>query len=97
MLPYFNEILYNIYELLRTAINLLNQLVSLYGEQNNKHYHTSYKFYTFDLPFDYLGKILSYFLAIDSIVSGNEFLLDNWDKYRYKYRYMIHQCKSNSN
>ena len=96
MLPYFNEILYNIYELLRTAINLLNQLVSLYGEQNNKHYHTSYKFYTFDLPFDYLGKILSYFLAIDSIVSGNEFLLDNWDKYRYKYRYMIHQCKSNS-
>ena len=92
MLPYFNEILDKIYKLMNTAINLLNQLVSLYGEQNNKYYHTSYKFYTFDLPFDYLGKILSYFLAIDNIVSGNEFLNDNWNKYRT----MFHQCKANS-
>jgi hypothetical protein len=61
MLPYFNEILEKIYKLMSIAINLLNQLVSLYGEQNNKHYNTSYRFYTFDLAFEYLGKILSYF------------------------------------
>ena len=50
-----------------SAINLFNQLASLYGEQKNKYYQTSYKFYTFDLTFDYLGKILSYFLAVDTI------------------------------
>ena len=93
MLPYFNEILEKIYKLMSIAINLLNQLVSLYGEQNNKHYNTSYKFYTFDLAFDYLGKILSYFLAIDTIVSGNEYLKENWDKYRT----LFHRCKSNAN
>ena len=93
MLPYFNEILDKIYKLMSMAINLLNQLASLYGEQNNKYYQTSYKFYTFDLPFIYLGKILSYFLAIDTIVSGNEFLKDHWDKYRT----LVHQCKNNAN
>ena len=91
MLPYLNEILDKIYKLLNTAINLLNQLVSLYGEQNNKNYHTAYKFYTFELPFDYLGKILSYFLAIDTIVSQNEFLKNNWNKYRT----IFHQTKNN--
>ena len=93
MLPYFNEVLDKIYKLMSTAINLLNQLASLYGEQNNKYYQTSYKFYTFDLPFMYLGKILSYFLAIDTIVAGNEFLKNHWDKYRT----LVHQCKNNLN
>ena len=31
----------------------------------------AYKFYNFGLAFDYLGKILSYFLAIDTVVAGN--------------------------
>ena len=91
MLTYFNEILDKIYKLMSTAINLLNQLASLYGTQNNKYYNTSYKFYTFDLPFEYLGKILSFFLAIDTIVSGNEVLRKNWGEYRS----LIHQTKSN--
>ena len=91
MLTYFNEILDKIYKLMSTAINLLNQLASLYGTQNNKYYNTSYKFYTFDLPFEYLGKILSFFLAIDTIVSGNEVLRKNWGKYIS----LIHQTKSN--
>ena len=91
MLTYFNEILDKIYKLMSTAINLLNQLASLYGTQNNKYYNTSYKFYTFDLPFEYLGKILSFFLAIDTIVSGNEVLKKNWGEYRS----LIHQTKSN--
>ena len=91
MLTYFNEILDKIYKLMSTAINLLNQLASLYGTQNNKYYNTSYKFYTFDLPFEYLGKILSFFLAIDTIVSGNEVLRKHWGEYRS----LIHQTKSN--
>ena len=91
MLTYLNEILDKIYKLMSIAINLLNQLASLYGVQNNKYYQTSYKFYTFDLPFEYLGKILSYFLAIDTVVSGNEYLKGNWDKNRT----LVYQCKSN--
>ena len=92
MLPYLNEILDKIYKLMYIAINLVNQLVSLYNENKHKNYHTAYKFYTFDLPFEYLGKILSYFLAIDTIFSTNEFLKDHW----YKYRLLFHQSKNNS-
>ena len=90
IIPYLNEIKDKIYKLLTVAINLVKQLASLYGEQNNQFYHTSYKFYTFDLPFEYLGKILSYFLAIDTIVQGNEYIKDNWDKYRT----LLHQVKN---
>ena len=93
MIPYFNEIFEKIISLMSIAINLVNQLVSLYGEQNNKNYASAYKFYTFDLAFDYLGKILSYFLAVDTVVSNNEYLKDNWNKYRT----MFHQCKNNAN
>ena len=92
MITYFYEIYEKIISLMGIAVNLINQLISLYGEQNNKNYQNAYKFYTFDLPFEYLGKILSYFLAIDTVVSNNEFLKDNWDKYRT----MFHQCKNNS-
>ena len=82
ILPYLNEIKDKIYKLLTIAINLIKQLASLYGEQNNQFYHTSYKFFTFDLAFEYLGKILSYFLAIDTVVQQNEYIKDHWDKYR---------------
>ena len=44
------------------------------------------------MAFEYLGKILSYFLAIDTVVSGNEFLKDNWNKNRT----MLYQCKNNA-
>ena len=43
ILPYLNEIKDKIYKLLTIAINLVKQLASLYGEQNNQFYHTSYK------------------------------------------------------
>ena len=93
IIPYLNEIKDKIYKLLTVAINLVKQLASLYGEQNNQFYQTSYKFYTFDLPFEYLGKILSYFLAIDTIVQGNEYIKDHWDRYRT----LLHQVKNNLN
>ena len=81
MLPIFNEIFDKINKLMNVAINLLNQLASLYSE-TNQHYSVAYKFYNFSMAFDYLGKILSYFLAIDNVVSGNEFLRPHWNKYR---------------
>ena len=94
MLPYLNEIYEKILSLLTIAINLMNQLLSLYtSEPHNKEYYSKqFRNYTFDLPFEYLGKILSYFLAIDSVVSGNDFIKKDWDKYRT----MFHKCKNNA-
>ena len=91
MLPYFNEIFEKINKLMNLAINLVNQLASLYSDQN-KDYSVSYKFYNFGLAFEYLGKILSFFLAIDNVVSGNVTLKKHWDKYRT----MIYQTKNNA-
>jgi WASH complex subunit 7 len=90
MLPVFHEIFDKINKLMNVAINLLNQLASLYSEQN-AHYTVSYKFYNFGLAFDYLAKILSYFLAIDNVVSGNEYLRPHWNKYRS----FVYQLKNN--
>ena len=94
MLPYLNDIYEKILSLLTIGINLMNQLLSLYtAEPHNKEYYSKeFRHYTFDLPFEYLGKILSYFLAIDTVVSGNDFLKGDWDKYRL----MFHRCKTNS-
>ena len=91
MLPYLNEIYEKINKLLTLAINLINQLASLYSEQNED-YSVSYKFYNFGLAFDYLGKILSYFLAIDTVVAGNQYIKDHWNKYRT----MVYQTKNNA-
>ena len=91
MLPYLNEIFEKINKLMNLAINLLNQLASLYSDQNQL-YNVSYKFYNFGLAFEYLGKILSYFLAIDSVVSGNEYIKEHWNKYRT----MVYQTKNNT-
>ena len=93
MLPYLNEIYETILNLLTIATNLLSQLLSLYTSdiKNNPHYENEFKFYNFDLPFEYLGKILSYFMAIDSIIEGNDFIKADWDKYRT----MFHRVKSN--
>ena len=91
MLSYFNEIYDKINKLMSTGINLLNQLVTLYGDPKASWYPVAYKFYNFGLAFEYFGKILSYFLAIDNVVSGNEFLKDNWNKYRG----MLYQIKGN--
>ena len=90
MLPVFHEIFDKINKLMNVAINLLDQLASLYSEQN-AHYTVSYKFYNFGLAFDYLAKILSYFLAIDNVVSGNDYLRPHWNKYRS----FVYQLKNN--
>ena len=93
MLPYLNEIYETILNLLTIATNLLSQLLSLYTAdlRNKTYYENQFKLYTFDLPFEYLGKILSYFMAIDAIVSGNDYIKADWDKYRT----LFHRVKSN--
>ena len=93
MLPYLNDVYERILNLLTIATNLLSQLLSLYTcDFNNKtYYEKEFKTYNFDLPFEYLGKILSYFLAIDAVVSGNDYIKADWDKYRT----MFHRVKSN--
>ena len=93
MLPFLNEIYETILNLLTIATNLLSQLLSLYTAdlRNKTYYENQFKLYTFDLPFEYLGKILSYFMAIDAIVSGNDYIKADWDKYRT----LFHRVKSN--
>ena len=93
ILPYLNEVYETILNLLTIATNLLSQLLSLYTSdiKNKNYYEKEFKMYTFDLPFEYLGKILSYFIAIDSIVEGNDYIKADWDKYRT----MFHRVKSN--
>ena len=90
MLPCFNEIFEKINKLMTIGINLLNQLVGIYSEENQD-YKVAYKFYNFGLAFDYLGKILSYFLAIDTVVAGNNDLKEHWNRYRG----IIYKLKSN--
>ena len=90
MLPYLNELYEKITKLLSIAINLFNQLVALYSK-NNQYYDKTYKYVNFSLPFDYLSLVLSYFLAIDTIVSNNEFLCPHWNKYMM----MFHNVKNN--
>ena len=93
MLPYLNEVYETILNLLTIATNLLSQLLSLYPAdiKSKTYYDKEFKNYTFDLPFEYLGKILSFFMAIDSIVEGNDYIKADWDKYRT----MFHRVKSN--
>ena len=76
MLPYLNEVLEKILNLLTIGTNLLSQLLSLYtfDFKNKTYYEKQFKAYTFELPFEYLGKVLSYFMAIDFIVSGNDYI-----------------------
>ena len=95
MLPHLNDIYEKILSLLTIAINLMNQLLSLYtsmSHNNKEYYPKQFRFYTFDLPFEYLGKILSFFLAIDTIVLGNDYIKSDWDKYRG----MFYRCKNNA-
>ena len=93
MLPYLNDVYERILNLLTIATNLLSQLLSLYtcDFKNKTYYQKEFRTYNFDLPFEYLGKILSYFLAIDAVVSGNDYIKADWDKYRT----MFHRVKSN--
>jgi WASH complex subunit 7 len=89
MLPVFTELLEKITKLLSIAINLLNQTIALYNKKF-KSYNDSFKNVNLFKPFDYVGKILSFFITIDTIVTDNENLTNHWRLYRL----MFHRCKS---
>jgi hypothetical protein len=81
MLSYFSEIFDKSTKLLSLAINLVNQMIALYNK-NLKSYNDSFKYIGFYKPFEYLGRILGFFLAIDTIVAENENLSNHWRLYR---------------
>ena len=89
MLSYFNEIMDKITKLLSIAINLFNQLINIYSTQNKN--LKTFKNVYLDICFSYLGKILGFFLTIDTILEQNENLHKDWEAYRL----MVHNCSKN--
>jgi hypothetical protein len=89
MLTNFSEIFDKSTKLLSLAINLVNQMIALYNK-NSKLYNDSFKLIALYKPFEYLGRILGFFLAIDTIVTENENLSSHWRLYRL----MFHRCKA---
>jgi len=88
MLPYFIELIDKITKLLSIAINLINQILALYSK-TSKSYNDSFKNILFFKPFEYLSRILGFYLAIDTIVSENENLHTHWKMYAQ----MFYRCK----
>jgi WASH complex subunit 7 len=89
MLSYFSDLFEKVTKLLSLAINLMNQMIALYNK-NLKAYNDSFKNIGLFKPFEYLGRILGFFLAIDTIVTENENLSNHWRLYRM----MFHRCKA---
>lgn len=89
MLPVYVELLEKITKLLSIAINIVNQMIALYNK-GSKNYNDSFKNIGLYKPFEYLGRILSFFNAVDTIISENENLTNHWRLYRL----MFHRCKS---
>ena len=75
MLPYLSEIYDKITRLLAISINLCNQILAIYDKSKTEYQALNY--INFSIPFDYLGIIYSYFLAIDIIVTKNNIFLNS--------------------
>lgn len=88
MLSYLNDLYDKMVRLYQIACNLFHQVLSLYSSSKFKGYFENFKF---ALPFDYIGLIFAFYLAIDEVFSKNEELKTHWEKYRI----MIHNCKQN--
>jgi WASH complex subunit 7 len=89
MLPYFVEIFEKCTKLLSLGINIVNQMIALYNKKF-KNYNDSFKNIGLYKPFELLGKILSFFLTIDTLIAENENLSNHWRLYRM----MFHRCKA---
>jgi len=88
LLPVLTEIIDKITKLLSIAINLINQIIAIYSK-TSKSYNESFKSILFYKPFEYLSRILAFYLAIDTIVSENENLHTHWKMYAQ----MFYRCK----
>lgn len=89
MLPYFMELIDKVTKLLSIAINLINQILAIYSK-TSKTYNDSFKNINFYKPFEYLSRILSFYLAIDTIANENENLINHWKMYAQ----MFYRCKN---
>ena len=89
MLPFLNELFEKVTKLLSISINILNQCAALYNK-NFKNYNESFNKIALFKPFEYLGKILSFFLAVDTVVEENTNLTAHWKLYRL----MFNRCKN---
>ena len=92
MLPFFNELFEKVTKLLSISINILNQCGALYNK-SFKNYAESFNKISLFKPLEYLGKILSFFLAIDTVVEENSNLTLHWRNYKL----MFNRCKSDPN
>jgi WASH complex subunit 7 len=88
MLPFFMELIDKITKLLSIAINLINQISAVYSK-TSKTYNESFKNILLYKPFEYLSRILGFYLAIDTIVNENENLHTHWKMYAQ----MFYRCK----
>ena len=89
LLPYLNQIQDNIVKLLSIVINLTNQLLEIYNEKKDT--FKGLKYIDLYTPFEYISMVFSYFLAIDTIISQNVTISDDWKKYKM----LIYNTKKN--
>ncbi len=89
LLPYLNQIQDNIVKLLSIVINLTNQLLEIYNEKKDT--FKGLKYIDLYTPFEYISLVFSYFLAIDTIISQNVTISDDWKKYKM----LIYNTKKN--
>ncbi|MCQ2817532.1 MAG: hypothetical protein MJ252_09740 [archaeon] len=91
MLNYLRELYDKIINLLSIAVNLCNQLIAFYSNDCNKFYNSVYKNVHLEIGFEYLGLIMAYLNAVDSIVKSKEDLTGHWENYRK----IFYKCKNN--
>ncbi len=89
ILPQLTDLLEKVQKLLSISINIINQVIAIYNP-NNMYYVESYKNISLFKPFDYFGRIISFFTSIDTVVLENEHLLNHWKQYRL----MFQKCKT---
>ena len=80
MLPVLTEIMEVTVLLFSLAINLINQMLSLYNK-NLKNYKDSFAKIKLHSPFETLSKILGFLIKVETIVKDNENLCNHWQSY----------------
>ena len=80
MTAYLFDLYQKAHYLFQISQNLFHQLFSLYGI--DEYYKKYFEHIKFELPFDYIGLIFSFYLAIDTIISKNEEFKQHWETYR---------------
>lgn len=91
IIPKLIELYEKIKKLIPIAVNLNNQLLSLYNK-SFKGYKDVYKRIYLHKPLEFLSRILGFFHYIDVSVTSNKSLLKDWNQYKLMY----HKTKEDS-